>query len=319
MGCSPILIEYARQILKATAANLTSTHKRWSQIDTDGDLQDVPVTFFFDADGLVNTLGLPVTMTPLAFPRNTYHALADKYDLRVRGFDIDLAGDVPFCFTVPERALEDVLALAILVENSVISRRLAATLLMVDFPNPVGSPVRAKLLKYIPTRTGVNQADEIDLAVTDRITAAAENTAAHSPERMFAQNWSLAPDGWPDAYAAQINAYLAAVTAALKTEPGADGIFRLAESRRREFRGRALNEFDLTLPRAEAIPPEAPSLVMSAGAVVSPRSECNTERPACVSTRNINQPNLTPSEGRSNVPISRQGRHSRTCVAQGVE
>ena len=262
--------QYARQLLEATTVNLISTHKEWSQIDTGRDLDDIPATFFCDIDSLVGAIGVPADVPPLALSRERYRALVEQHDLRVVGGGVNVAGDVPFCFTVPERAFEDVLALQALLQNGVISPRLAAALLMVDFSNPLDSLARAALMTHMPQQVAASK-DALDTEIGERIAAAAANTPQGSPERQFAANWQLGPDGWRDAYADRIESYLAAVASRLDSDDGADDIFRLAESRRRQFRKRKLSEFGLTLPRAVGIADDKPVLDMDPDGQIRPR------------------------------------------------
>lgn len=265
------VLRFMEQVLEATSANLVSTHTEFSRLALD-DIEDLPPTFFFDQDCLVSAVGLRVETPPLRMVKERYADLIERHDLRVRGGTVDEPGDVPFCFVVPERALEDVLVVQILIQRGVLSPRLAACLLMVDFANPVGSPPRAALLKHLPATSGFGASDNLDTVLSDAILAAASKGRPGSPEREFADHWSLGPDAWPDAFADRLEAYLAKVVARLDSDAGCDEIFRLAESRRREFRRRPLAEFDLTLPRAVGIPDDAPFLEMTEDAVVRQRA-----------------------------------------------
>jgi hypothetical protein len=51
---------------------------------------------------------------------------------------------------VPEPALEDNQVIAAMVRAGVITDHFAASVLMVDFTNPVFSPQRSQLLGYVP-------------------------------------------------------------------------------------------------------------------------------------------------------------------------
>jgi len=260
---------FVAQLLEPTNANLISTHTQWSDVAANREvLDDLPPSFFFDIEGLVTTAELTVSVPPLVMTGERYAALVDKYDLRVRGGSVDFAGDVPFAFTVPERAEEDQLAARILVERGVISPRLAACLLMIDFPNPVGSKRRAALLAFFPDTVRLAAKPPLDKAFVDAVTAATPSTPSTSPEREFLANWKLGPDDWKSAFEARLTAYLAALAKRLNTNAGCDAVFRLAESRRREFRNRPIAEFDLSLPRAVKIPATAKRLAMNERAQV---------------------------------------------------
>jgi len=262
--------QFFRQVVGSPAANLVSTSKPWSAIDRGDDLEDVPVTFFVDLDCLGSVVGLSPELPPLVLERARYRALAETHDLRVRGGSVDQPGDVPFCFTVPERALEDMLVVRILISRGVLSRRLAACLLMVDFPNPVGSPRRASLLQHVPATSGRTETTNLDTTLASAIVEAAETSPDGSPEREFVGHWELGPREWEASFTDRITVYLRAVAAALKTDAGSDAIFRLAESRRREFRRRPLAEFGLSLAQAVGIPEGEPSLEMTETAIVQP-------------------------------------------------
>jgi len=261
------LDQYARQVVTATTGNLISSHREWSQIDAAMGPDDVPASFFVDLETLAGTLRLPIEVPPLRLDTATYAELVATHDLRVRGGSVDQPGDVPFCFTVPERAHEDNLALAILVQQGVLSRRLAACLAMVDFTNPLNSTRRAALLAHFPDSAGAGDAEALDQVFVDAVRAAPDGDA----ETEFLEHWDLGPTGWEETFADRIEAYLRSVAQRLTDAAGNDDIFRLAESRRREFDKRSIAEFDLSLPRAAAIPADTPALEMLPDASVRPR------------------------------------------------
>jgi hypothetical protein len=261
---------FMRQVLEATSFNLISTHTEFTQLPGQ-DLADIPPTFFFDQDGLVSEIGLNVDVPALRMSGARYLALIEQHDLRVLGDSVDQPGDVPFCFTVPERAFEDELVLKILIAKDVLSPRLAACLLMLDFPNPVGSHRRSTLMQHVPATASTDPASSLEAVLVPAIQAAAADNPEGSPEREFVANWDVGAEAWQDAFADRIEAYLGKVAALLATDPGSDAVFQLAESRRRELRKRPLVEFDLSLPIAVAIPEDAPILDMTEQAEVQPR------------------------------------------------
>jgi hypothetical protein len=200
-----------------------------------------------------------------------YAALIATHDLRVRGEGVDQQGDVPFCFTVPERAHEDVIVVGELIRREALSARLAACLLMVDFPNPVGSRRRAALARHLPDEAGLTPRTNLDATLVPVLQAAAAASAEGSPEREFAAHWDLGPAAWQAAFATRVNAYLRLAAQRLATDAGSDEVFRLAESRRREFRRRPLIEFGLTLPVAVNIPATTRPLDMTERATIRNR------------------------------------------------
>ena len=264
-------IFFLRQVAGSTSVNLTTTHTEFSRLDQD-DLGDVPVTFFVDQDSLIDAraVGLVVDVPPLRLSRELYRDLIERHTLRVRGGLVDIPGDVPFCFLVPERAHEDVLVVSGMIARGQLSRRLAACLLMVDFPNPVFSPHRAALLRHVPD--GALGTADLDKTLVDAIRASLAAAGPESAEAEFVSNWDVGPDDWEDAFADRVSAYLEAVAGRLASDEGADDIFRLAESRRREFKEMRLAEFDLTLPIAMGIPKGTKPLEMrDDGTVVTRR------------------------------------------------
>jgi hypothetical protein len=134
-------------------------------------------------------------------------------------------------FLIPERAFEDRVALEAALEHGLVTPRLAATLLMVDFANPVFSARRAALLAHAPHVPDARFA----AATAEAILAAAGETEPGSPEREFAELWS-AGDDWRTAFDARLKAYYAALFERLATQEGADDFTRLAESRRNRVR-----------------------------------------------------------------------------------
>lgn len=254
----PNLTSVLRQVVDTTTANLVSTHKEWTRIGEDGDLDDVPPTLFFDQDCFAE-LGIAANVPALQLSRERYAALVATHDLRVRGQGVDVAGDVPFCFTVPERSFEDVLVVRELVGRQLMSERFAGCLLMVDFPNPLFSARRASLLELLPTTVDLAAGPSaIDDAAVPTIEAAAPDSEAAAE---FMTGWERGDD-WRTVFTDRLTQFITNVAERLDTEDGADAVFRLAESRRREFRRRPLAEFDLSLPLAVAIPDDAPRLEM---------------------------------------------------------
>lgn len=271
-GSISSLAAFTRQVVGSTSFNLISTHTEFTQLDQK-DLNDLPATFFFDLDDLVDSagVGLAVQVPTLRMARTRYRDLIAKYDLRVRGGSVDQPGDVPFCFTVPERALEDVLVVHKLIELGILSRRLAASLLMVDFANPLDSPDRLSLLRHLPVNARLESGATLEAILVPRLLDAVGGTPERSAERRFAEHWELGPDDWDEAFAERIQAFLEQLAEKLDTDAGCDSIFQLAESRRRATRQLPLLEFDLSLPIALKIPDDAPTLAMTEQAVVQPR------------------------------------------------
>jgi hypothetical protein len=230
----------------------------------------LPSRFFLNFDVLSGVLGLNV---PPGFKtvvqRTLYTNTLTKFAFRLEDGAFTRKGDTHFAFFVPEPAQEDVTAIRQLIAQQVITQPFATCVLMVDFPNPIFSAARSRLLQYVPT-TGHIQAGQSDLAerTAQAIVQAAMTQPIDSPEGQFAALWQLSPTQLQKEAEKRIKQYLTAVQKRLKTQAGLDDYTRLAEARRRQFvTVSALDESPLLLPKTN-ISPRA--LQMHADGTVSP-------------------------------------------------
>jgi hypothetical protein len=208
---------------------------------------------FLDTDGLGGTLGVTIPPGGISAPWEHYERVVREhgYELRDDRGALAARGDVHFAFPAPERAFEDQSVVRELVAQSILPRRVAATLLMVDFANPVFSRRREALLAHVPAaahRSGGLW--DLESRLVESIQRAAD---AGSPEAEFATLWE-AGEAWSGAFAAKIAAYVLALQAALEDRAGFDAIARCIASRRDLARHRPLLEFGLTLPFATRLP-----------------------------------------------------------------
>jgi hypothetical protein len=253
------------QILTTPTANLVSSHIE-SDVVASKEV-DLPVTFFVDAEGLAQ-FELP---TPPGFTLQgaLYAQSLQTFEVHLsdgRGFD--QPRDTHFAFVVPERAAEDQAVLQAARESGLISDRLAASLLMTDFPNPIFSERRASLMSHVPTEAtiadGVSGFSE---EMANAILAAADASGEGSAEREFAERWA-AGDAWREQFTPILNDYYAAVQAKLADQEAFNDYFRLAESRRKHFRKFPIGkEFKLLFSRSNV--PEQDRAMQSDGTVVS--------------------------------------------------
>jgi hypothetical protein len=222
-----------RQLLGTPSANLVTSHVESRKAARDESF-DLPQTFFVDSEALTEILGL---LPPPTFDaRGKHYARAlEKFETRMDDGDgFVQAGDTHFAFLVPERAFEDLAVLRQALDVGLLTERLAATLLMTDFPNPIFSRRREALLAYVPpTATIVGGTRTFSQELADAILAAAEASPADSPEREFAELWRLGDDVVVP-FSALLKNYYEAVTDRLTTQEGFDAYYRLAESRRAE-------------------------------------------------------------------------------------
>lgn len=245
---------YARQILWTTSVNLVSADTLFSRL---GDVEEfaLPRTFFFDEDGisaaaarLDPTFDILPSSEPV-IPSSLYQEAAAVLELRVedREGGVSIRGDTNFAFAVPERAFEDLAVINELMAAGVLSSRLAMCLLMVDFSNPVFSPVRASLLDYFPESIGVgNDGAGLDAVLVAAIRASAGG--ATGAEREFLALWD--DPGLLGTVRTRLLAFVEAIRVRLRSLEGALDLLRLAESRKEAFRGRKLNEFRHTTARS---------------------------------------------------------------------
>ncbi len=239
-----------RQVLGTPSVNIVSSHTE-SRDTAPGRPVDLPQTFFVDSEGLTEVLGLRPP-PPFSVDGGVYRTALVTAGARVTDGDgFVQPGDTHFAFAVPERAFEDQVVLREAVRLGLLTRRLAACLLMTDFPNPVFSERRAALLAHVPPTAGVA---DFSQRMAERITAAAPATPKGSPEREFAARWARGDD--LSSLDDELDAYYAAVGARLRTQDGFDAYVRLAESRRAGVRRMPISETPLLFVTTDV--PRAP-------------------------------------------------------------
>lgn len=259
-----------RQLCTTTTVNLASSVIASSTVaDNPTRPLTVPLSFWLNTDSLLDDLGIPARFVPPSVAGQLYLDSLTRYDFALVEGEFRQPGDAFFAFTVPEAAFEDIEVVNQLVRRKIISAQFAASVLMVDFPNPVFSLARSTLLGYVPPAATVDPAGGgVSQQVAEAIVQAADGLAADSPEAQFAEHWRLPDTQWREEFAGRIQDYVNAVTVRIGTDQGFDDYVRLAESRRREFKRIRLNEFTLTLPVTN-IPPDAPLLQMNPNGTVS--------------------------------------------------
>lgn len=276
--------EMLQHIITNTTINLASTQIKPSQ-DASADITGLPNDFFLNDSLRDSSLGLEFTFPELVLKRNAY----DSY---LRAHDFRLVNDAPpyvqpgstfFAFLVPVPAFEDTLVTKQLLSLRVVSPKFVASILLVDFPNPVFSPVRESLWKYatqLPTgRLLGGQSD-----VPERFAALVAKAAQGQPacnlalldrctaEQQFLFFWGLPDEQWQQEGKRRIEKYLAAVHQRLTTGQGLDDLMRLSASRQVQFAQRPrinnLCEFSLLIPQSD-LPPK-PLLRMRPDGITEP-------------------------------------------------
>lgn len=224
-----------RQLLRTDTVNLHSSLTPSSETARI-DAVDLPPTFFVDTDTLSGLLRLRFP-PGFSVPSKIYRKTLQKFDARLTdGNKFDRAGDTHFCFVVPERAFEDVETIREAIRVGLFGERFAASMLMVDFANPVFSPRRAALLAHAPTTAKlVKGKSGFASTMVKRILAAAEDSPDNSPEREFAKRWQAGAK-WRSEFNRLLDNYYVGVEKTLATQAGSDGVFRVAETRRNDMR-----------------------------------------------------------------------------------
>ena len=255
-----------RHLFETTTANLVTS----SDASKAGTLTvALPTSFFLNNDVLFDVLAVdpPGDFQGMKVTRLIYQSNLDKYAFKLLSGKFQQLGDTFFGYLVPEASFEDINALEHLIAKRLITQKFAACVMMIDFPNPVFSPIRQVLSKYVPT-AGAVQAD-LSAPIIAAIMQAAAALPVESAEGQFVANWKLPDDQWKNVFAGRIRDYLAAANTKLTAKRDFDAYVELAESRRRQFATLPLDEFDLLLPVTSI--PHGPSLRMNADGSVGPR------------------------------------------------
>lgn len=253
------------QIVTNPTINLITSARESAAVGNNTTVE-LPPTFFVDADGLA-VVGLPLPPV-FSVAGQRYKASLTTFGFELNdGQGFSQPGDTHFAFVVPERAFEDVETMLQARNRGLLTNRLIAALLMVDFPNPVFSPRRAKLLAHAPsTATIANGASTYSTDMANKIIAAATNTPAGSPEKEFATRWNQAQN-LPGPLGNELNAYYAKITTNLQSQSKFNDYVRLAESQRNRVRQMPIFEFELLFPRTNI--PASPKLRMKSDATVA--------------------------------------------------
>jgi len=261
------LPEFFRQVLDTSTINLRTSAIAMSNVAA-GVSIPLPLTFFLNSDELIDELRLDSGLKTLpSVDGGIYLDILKQFGVALSDGTMRFEGDTHFVFLYPEAAFEDVLIVNKLRSLGILSGKLAASLLMVDFCNPVFSNRRKVLLAYVPADASVGAASDFATQFVAAIQAASESKEAGSPESEFLANWATTDATWKTVFSQRISTFLAAILPKLSNKTDFARVFELAESRRREFRKRPLFEFQLTTPVTN-IPSNAPLLEFTPGGAI---------------------------------------------------
>jgi len=243
------VIHLMRQILSSTSFNLVSSQQPSSLINNDS-LVPIPTELFIDKEGLFDTLDILPDIGVIKFSGENYKEIMHKYNvsLKDKSQQFQKQGDAFFPFITPCRAFEDTVILREMISRELISEQFAAVMLMIDFPNPIGSIKRASLMKYVPdvVDMNLNNPYPIQQAILKSIDASLNLLPASDIAFQVIEDMKLTD--WREVFSLRITDYLRNVQLKAGTLSGLDDYFQLIESRRRLFKKKPLSEFDLTLP-----------------------------------------------------------------------
>ena len=208
---------------------------------------DLPETFFVDSAALSEILGLESPPQPFV-PSSVYAASLRTFEVRLTDDgQFERPGDTHFAFVVPERAFEDTDTLRQAIGRGIVSRRLAACLLVVDFPNPIFSEKRQRLLEHVPD-TAFGETGDFSQDVADAIRSSAAATQPGTAEHEFAGLWD-AGENFKDRFNELLQKYYRAFGERLATQEGFDSYVRLAESRRGRVKAMPIAESPMLFSR----------------------------------------------------------------------
>jgi hypothetical protein len=226
------LDEFFRQVLGTSTVNLASASLSNARLATATADIPLPMSFFVNRDALFDLIGLEPDIDVPRVPPKVYRDTLVRYGVAITDGRHRFPGDTHFVFVVPEPAFEDNMILKGLLDRKILSPRLAASLLMVDFCNPLFSRRRSALLPYVP-----NSASLVNSGDFEQQFVAAVQVSANSQDAL-----------WKRTFEERIENFFSKLTPQMASEATFARVFELAESRRREFRRRPLAEFRLTTP-----------------------------------------------------------------------
>ena len=276
-----------RQLIDSRNVNLVTSGTKGIS-STAGSHMRIPITFFINWEAF-RILGFPLKPVNTSVSWGRYLQLISDSGFQFALIDGEFRqiGDTYFAFFVPEPAAEDIDLLRRMVQNGLVPPKLAASFLMVDFPNPVYSPRRNHLLRYLgsipDSMPGENNVSDPSRQLAENIRKVAqtqspckiEDPAMCTPEQEFVRFWLSPDENWRVQFAAQIQNYLKLVSESLQDSDKLKNFIMLSISRRHDFKtsapGANLFETNLLFPRTN-LDPNPPFLQMTIAGKVKIRS-----------------------------------------------
>jgi len=257
------------RLINTTTINFQSSSSK--PFDTT-DVLVPPDFFIFHSALTMPQINLSLAIPALTITRSIHDAFLFQHKFALQqlsGGGSKLVYQQPgtnfFALFVPTPAFEDMIAIRELINQNVIDANFAASVLLVDFPNPVFSALRSSLIKYaqqIQTAqvlvSGSSNLNGVPAQFITLVTGAAKSQppcnsatlASCTPEQQFL-NFADQAD-WQQRAKDQIDPYLGAIGQRIGTSTGANEYMTMSVSRQSQFANAPgignLNEFSLLLP-----------------------------------------------------------------------
>jgi hypothetical protein len=249
------------RLIRNTTVNFAATQV---QSAGTGNVAGLPSEIFLPDSILSSVLGLRYSFPGATIPRGSFNAFVTSKQYKLVNTNGSPAYAQPgsnfFAGFVPVPSYEDRQAIRVLLMRNVVNAKFAGAVTMVDFTNPVFSPVRNSLQQYAD-QILTGQANGTDIPT--RFAALAAAAAASQPacdttalgrctaEQQFLFYWNSS--AWQASAQNRINAYFQALSARLATQAGQDDVMTLIVSRGVQFQNFwpicNLAEFSLLLPQ----------------------------------------------------------------------
>jgi hypothetical protein len=238
--------DWTRQLTTTTSVNLISSQTKSDRRQAvNEEFIDLPPAFFLNITALKSALSGTLPALDTRVERSHYEAALDKYQFKL----FEDIRDTFFAFSVPEPSYEDTSAIRAMLSNKIVTPKLAASILMVDFPNPIYSAKREVLFTVVDEITdgqfdsaGVSDLPaQIESAVARSISSPSPTPSTLSevqdlpPAEQFLFYFRLPDNTWEETVKAHITEYFSFVRARLQIAEGVDEYLQLAVARRAQF------------------------------------------------------------------------------------
>jgi hypothetical protein len=270
-----------RHITTNTTLNFQSSQMQSRGANTSPPNQDIsglPRDFLVWDSVLSTVLALDYTRPDVTLPRDAYDQfLKDHaFELVQRFGDQTLyaeQGSTYFATFVPVPPAEDVFFITQLRSAGIVTDKLIAAILLVDFTNPVFSRARARLQAYaemVPTGTVTDGVSSVPTDFAEKVRQGAQGQPPCdqsridecTAEQQFLSIWDLSDADWKARAEARISAYIDAINA-LQPQQQVEQLMSRVVLRQQQFTTwpllSNLHELSLQVPQTSLKPAAAES------------------------------------------------------------